>query len=824
MQHTSSFAVLFLAFIPGRISAHFRFSCPSPSLIPTTTMAEEAIAEYAAAAVCMVLAGLVLLFGSRRSPPPARVVGDGDKDGNKDDGRIERSQAATRRVDVSAAREHGRSFMARSSSSVHARSLRSSLRSGLIQEDADGGAASFFEEMLKCFGFEDTGEHGFGFSVSSKSRPLPADFPLVEKVRSDLMASTSLGNGDRILMVDSQHVAGMRAKEVKSLISQSDFRISLLVKSSEGGGGQVERQVVLYRGRVGVLRTFFTNYMLKHSNGYQSTPVVSLYDCLPAFHRSLALMTLVWQGQEIAQVFRLFMTLSDQVASADELVSLLQHSISARPKGSIQKSVLSIIKVLVVYQATECLHASNIDVSPMRESEVRCPSAYSSTHVDATDASPLRLSMLEFQRSQVTDNLRKELEKLQEEAATREAELEATRKEVQRLAEELSKARGLAAAVKADDQGTTYRDAREEAETSSRLEGLERSFNGFVDWTEDFHHRLFAVMEEGTSIRQDAYKTKDVSPPEQKIADPPPTRSHEDELLDLCRRSLTSMCELMRGRSGGEQEEDLLQELGFLHQELRFVMDEQRAEAFAAEDLRIYLQETLDALTTAHTNSFNFMSRFDFLLSKLKFYRRRNASLHRMQATSAPGILHSRSISEIDRSPACLLDELGYQDRRSSNEFSQDGEDGLVEVLEQLLIAINSDGDEHLDRSLPPPQDSLFTSHSGAGAEGGGGEVEEEKELEALRRRISDMEQMIRFRESSYNLLLHFCSTELRALLGEPCSPSASPSLPSSSMSFTPSSVDYNNYNAMGPPGKKKLEELFDALKRRRYFMPGHQI
>ena len=100
------------------------------------------------------------------------------------------------------------------------------------------------------------------------------------------------------------------------------------------------------------------------------------------------------------------MTLSDQVASADELVSLLQHSISARPKGSIQKSILSLFKVFVVYQATECLHASSVDVSPMKESDRVFSSALSTSNGDATDASPLRMSMLEFQRSQVGTDAR----------------------------------------------------------------------------------------------------------------------------------------------------------------------------------------------------------------------------------------------------------------------------------------------------------------------------------------------------------------------------------------------------------------------------------
>ena len=437
----------------------------------------------------------------------------------------------------------------------------------------------------------------------------------------------------------------------------------------------------------------------------------------------------------------------------------------------------------------------------------------------------------------MTDNLRKEMERLQEEAGAREAQLEATRKEVQRLAEELNKAKGLVAALKAEDQDGAHRRARQEEEerTRLRLDDLESAINEFAAWSEDFCCRQFAMIQDLLVTKGQDGKAEEPSNPQDKRDGVPSlsTRSHEEEVLDLCRRNLAEMCECMRGRWEEGEDGDVLQEIGFLHQELQFTLEELQGSASAAEDLRLFLGETLEALMTAHTKSLNFMSRSDFILSKLKFYRRRrSASLHRMQQTPAPGILHSRSISEIDRSPACLLEDNPSDERRSSTEFSQEGEDSLVEVLEKLLASISSDNDAQSENGMPPPETSrasmISSSQTSAGEGRGGNDTGGEDQIETLRRKVLAMEQMIHFRESSYNLLLHFCSRELRFLLGVPSSPSSPSPSPSSSPSpapsLSPSLVEYDPSHPTEFPGKKALEDMFEVLKRRGNLIPGHQI
>ena len=107
-----------------------------------------------------------------------------------------------------------------------------------------------FADLLKAITYlDDTVEaSAFGFSVSSKRRPGPDDYPWVDTVLAHGPAESRLKPHERIVMINAEGTREWPAERVKRAVLASPHRLSLSVMPAGDGAS---RQEVLYRGRLG---------------------------------------------------------------------------------------------------------------------------------------------------------------------------------------------------------------------------------------------------------------------------------------------------------------------------------------------------------------------------------------------------------------------------------------------------------------------------------------------------------------------------------------------------------------------------------------------
>ena len=106
-----------------------------------------------------------------------------------------------------------------------------------------------FVDLLKAITYLEDVEHSaFGFSVSSKRRPGPDDFPWIDTVMPHGPAASKLQPHERIVRINSESTREWPAEKVKRAVLASPIRLNLSV-ITEGNGAS--RQEVLYRGRLG---------------------------------------------------------------------------------------------------------------------------------------------------------------------------------------------------------------------------------------------------------------------------------------------------------------------------------------------------------------------------------------------------------------------------------------------------------------------------------------------------------------------------------------------------------------------------------------------